>query len=326
MAMAVRLHQIGPPEVLACESMTVGDPGPGQVRLRQVAIGINAVDLLFRSGRYPMMLPGIVGVEASGVVQAIGEGVVGVCIGDRVSYAGMQDTLGAYATQRLIDAKHLVVLPDTISFEMAAAMSWRGLMAATLIRTLHGVPTGANILVHGAAGGVGHLLAQWARWRGLRVIGTVSSREKVDFALAHGCHEVIELPTRSLVRHVELLTAGAGVAAVLDGLGRDSWHASFAMLARHGLMVSYGELTGPAPATTPFQLARAGSLTLVCPRLQDSLTDTDKRDTMLSELFRLVEHGDLRIALNQCYDLKQAALAHRDIEARRTMGCSIFVV
>ncbi|MET0659903.1 MAG: quinone oxidoreductase, partial [Steroidobacteraceae bacterium] len=244
MAMAVRFYETGGPEVLRYESVHVGDPGQGQVRLRHVAVGLNFADTYFRNGTYPIPLPNGIGVEAAGIVEAVGPGVTNVVVGDRVSYTGFVNTLGAYSTERLVPAAPLIKLPGTISFETAAAMTMRGLTAAYLMRRIHPFKAGDTILLHAAAGGVGLIVAQWAKLLGLTVIGTVSADSKGDVARAHGCDHVVNYSQDDVVEQVNALTQGAGVDAVFDSVGKDTFMKSLDCLKRRGLMVCVGTASG----------------------------------------------------------------------------------
>lgn len=248
MAKAIRFYETGGPQVLRYEDVTVGEPGPGEVRLRQVAVGLNYADTYFRNGTYPIPLPSGMGVEAAGVVEAIGAGVTNVAVGDRVTYTGFLNTLGAYATERLIPAAPLIKLPDDITFETAAAMTMRGLTSAYLLRRIYNFRPGDSILLHAAAGGVGLIVAQWARLLGLTVIGTVSSEAKAEVARAHGCDYTINYSHEDVAQRVRTLTEGAGVNVVFDSVGKNTFMGSLDSLRRRGLMVCVGTASGPIPA------------------------------------------------------------------------------
>ena len=326
MAQAVRIHETGGPEVLRLEEVSVGDPGPGQARLRHVAVGINFADTYFRTGVYPMPLPAGMGVEASGVVEAVGEGVTNVKPGDRVTYTGFLNTLGAYSTERLIPAAPLIRLPDAISCETAAAMTMRGLTSAYLMRRIWPLAAGDTILVHAAAGGVGLIVSQWAKVLGLDVIGTVSSEAKAEVARAHGCDHVILYGREDVAKRVRELTGGAGVSVVYDSVGKDTFEGSLDSLKRRGLLVCVGTASGPIPPIDAMQLAIKGSLYVTRPALADYVADPAEKAALAAEVFGHVAAGRIRIEINQRYQLQDAVQAHRDLEARRTTGSSIFVI
>ncbi len=326
MAKAVRFYEIGGPEVLRYEEVEVGDPGPGQVRLRHVAVGLNYADTYFRNGTYAIPLPNGMGVEAAGVVQAVGEGVTNVVPGDRVTYTGFLNTLGAYSTERLIDAAPLIKLPETIAFETAAAMTMRGLTSSYLMRRIYDFKAGDSILLHAAAGGVGLIVSQWAKLLGLNVIGTVSSEAKAEVARAHGCDHVINYSHENVAQRVREMTDGVGVNVVFDSVGKDTFEASLDSLKRRGLMVCVGTASGPIPAFNPVQLAMKGSLYMTRPALADYIADPAEKAALAGELFDHVGSGRIKIEINQHYALEDAAQAHRDLESRKTTGSSIFVL
>jgi NADPH:quinone reductase len=317
--------ETGAPEVLRLEDVTVGDPGPGQARLRHVAVGINFADTYFRTGVYPVPLPAGMGVEAAGVVEAVGEGVTNVKPGDRVTYTGFVNTLGAYSTERLIPAAPLIKLPDAIPFETAAAMTMRGLTSAYLMRRIWPLATGDSILLHAAAGGVGLIISQWAKVLGLKVIGTVSSEAKAEVARAHGCDHVILYGREDVARRVREITNGTGVSVVYDSVGKDTFAGSLDSLKRRGLLVCVGTASGPIPPIDAMQLAIKGSLFVTRPALADYISDPAEKAALAAEIFGHIAAGRIRIEINQRYQLKDAVQAHRDLEARRTTGSSIFV-
>ncbi|OLZ74178.1 quinone oxidoreductase [Streptomyces sp. IMTB 2501] len=324
MAHAVRFYETGGPDVLTWEEVPVGDPGPGQVRIRHDAVGLNFADTYFRTGLYPVRLPDGIGVEAAGVVEAVGEGVTHVAAGDRVTYTG--SPLGAYSTERVMDASHLIKLPPEISCETAAAMTMRGLTAAYLLRRIHPLREGDTVLLHAAAGGVGLIVSQWAALLGIRVIGTVSSEEKAEIARAHGCEHVVRYRQEDVAERVRELTDGAGVALVLDSVGKDTFAGSLASLARRGLLVCFGTASGPVPPIDAMQLAVRGSLFVTRPALADYIADPAERGALAGELFDHVSSGRIAIEINQRYELADAVQAHRDLEAGRTTGSSVFVL
>lgn len=326
MAKAVRFYETGGPEVLRYEDVEVGEPGPGHVRIRHVAVGLNYADTYFRNGTYAVPLPSGMGVEAAGVVVAVGEGVTNVVPGDRVTYTGFINTLGAYSTERLVPAAPLIRLPENIAFETAAAMTMRGLTSAYLLRRIHDFKPGQSILLHAAAGGVGLIVAQWAKLLGLRVIGTVSSDAKAEVAFAHGCEQVINYSHESVAERVRELTDGRGVDVVFDSVGKDTFMTSLESLKRRGLMVCVGTASGPIPPFDPVLLAMKGSIFLTRPALADYIAEPAEKAALLDELFTHVGNGDIRIEINQHYALEDAVQAHRDLESRKTTGSSIFVI
>jgi NADPH2:quinone reductase len=326
MAKAIRMQQTGSPDVLQLEEVEVGAPGPGQARLRHVAVGINFADTYFRTGLYPVPLPAGMGVEAAGVVEAVGEGVTHVKPGDRVTYTGFLNTLGAYSTERLIPAEALIKLPPGIDCETAAAMTMRGLTSAYLLRRIWPLQAGDWILLHAAAGGVGLIVSQWAKLLGLNVIGTVSSEAKAEVARAHGCDHVVLYRHLDVARRVREITQGAGVRVVFDSVGKDTFAGSLDSLARRGLLVCVGTASGPIPPIDATQLAVKGSLFVTRPALADYLTDPAEKAALSDEIFGHVAAGRIRIEINQRYELEDAVHAHQDLEARRTIGSSIFVI
>jgi NADPH:quinone reductase len=326
MAKAVRFYETGAPEVLRYEDVEVGEPGPGEVRLRHVAVGLNYADTYFRNGTYPIPLPNGMGVEAAGVVQAVGEGVSNVAVGDRVTYTGFLNTLGAYSTERLIPAAPLIKLPDTIAFETAAAMTMRGLTSAYLMRRIHDFKEGDSILLHAAAGGVGLIVSQWAKLLGLTVIGTVSSEAKAEVARAHGCDHTINYSHEDVAGRVRELTDGVGVNVVFDSVGKNTFMGSLDSLKRRGLLVCVGTASGPIEGFNPQLLAMKGSLYLTRPALADYIADPAEKAALAGELFDHVGSGRIKIEINQHYALQDAVQAHRDLESRKTTGSSIFVI
>ena len=326
MAKAVRFHAAGGPEVLRLEQVEVGDPGPGQVRVRHVAVGLNYADTYFRNGTYPVPTPSGIGVEASGVITAVGDGVQGLAPGDRVTYTGFLNTLGAYCTERVMAAAPLIKLPDTIAFETAAAMTMRGLTSAYLMRRIHDFKPGQSILLHAAAGGVGLIVSQWAKLQGLNVIGTVGSAAKAEIAMAHGCVHTIDYSREDVAKRVRELTGGEGVHVVFDSVGKDTFMGSIDSLRRRGLLVCVGTASGPVPPFDPILLAQKGSLFVTRPALADYIADPAEKAELAEEVFGLVGSGQIRIEINQRYALEDAVQAHRDLEARKTTGSSIFVI
>jgi len=326
MATAIRMHRTGGPEVLEIEQVEVGEPGPGQVRLRHAAVGLNYADTYFRNGTYPMPLPAGMGVEAAGVVEAIGPDVNNVAVGDRVTYTGFLNTLGAYSTERLIPSAPLIQLPDGIGFETAAAMTMRGLTSAYLMRRIHPFKAGDTLLLHAAAGGVGLIVSQWAKLLGITVIGTVSTDAKAEVARAHGCTHTINYSHEDVAARVKELTGGKGVDVVFDSVGKSTFMASLDSLKRRGLMVCVGTASGPIEGFNPNLLAMKGSLYLTRPALADYIADPAEKAELAGEIFGHVAAGRIRIEINQRYELKDAVQAHRDLESRKTTGSSIFVI
>lgn len=323
---AVRFNKAGAPDVMYLEDIEVGEPAAGQVRVRHVAVGLNYADTYFRDGTYKIALPNGMGVEASGVVDAVGEGVSNVQVGDRVTYTGFINTLGAYSTARLVDANVLIKLPEGISCETAAAMTMRGLTSAYLMRRIYDFKKGDTILLHAAAGGVGLIVSQWAKLLGLTVIGTTSSEEKAAIARAHGCDHVINYSHENVAERVRELTNGGGVNVVFDSVGKDTFMSSLDSLKRRGLLVCVGTASGPIPDFNPVLLAIKGSLFITRPALADYIADPAEKQALADEIFGHVSSGRIKIEINQRYALKDAVQAHRDLEARKTTGSSIFVI
>ncbi len=323
MVHAIRVHQAGGPEVLQWEEVNVGEPGPGQVRLRQTAVGLNYIDVYHRTALYPQPLPFTPGTEAAGVVEAIGEGLSGLSVGDRVAYAG---PIGSYAEARLIDADRLVRLPDYVSDELAAAMMLQGMTARMLLRAVYEVKPGDTILVHAAAGGVGLILCQWASALGATVIGTVSTEEKAELARAHGCHHPIVYTRQDFVAEVNQITDGAKLPVVYDSVGRDTFLKSLDCLRPRGLMVSFGNASGPPDPIAPGLLAQKGSLFLTRPTLFSYIATREELEQSAAELFDMVRSGKVKVEIGQRFALKDAADAHRQLEARKTTGSTVLTV
>ena len=321
---AVRMHRTGGPEVLQYEAVEPGAPGPGEARVRQHAVGVNFIDIYHRSGLYPVPLPSGLGQEAAGVVEAIGPGVSEVAVGDRVAYAG--GPLGAYATARNIAADRLVRLPDGISFDTAAALMLKGLTAHYLLRRTCRVEPGDAVLIHAAAGGVGLIACQWARALGATVIGTVSTPDKAALAQANGCeHALTGVAPADLAAQVRALTGGRGVRVVYDGIGRDTFMASLDCLQPMGMMVSYGNASGPVAPFEPGMLAQKGSLFLTRPTLFHYIAARADLVAAADELFARVLDGTLQINIQQRHALADCARAHEALAARRTTGSTILL-
>ena len=325
MAKVIRFYEAGGPEVLRLEDQPIADPGAGEVRIRHVAVGLNFADTYFRQGYYPVPLPNGMGVEASGVIEAVGSDVNGYQVGDRVTYTG--SPLGAYSTERVMPTGSLIKLPVDITHETAAAMTMRGLSAAYwLLKTNPWMKSGDTILIHAAAGGVGLIAVQWAKLLGLRVIGTVSTPEKADLATAHGCDEIIFYRREDVPERVRALTGGEGVTTVYDTVGKDTYEGSLKSLKRRGVLVGCGTASGPFPPIDALQLAIQGSVYFTRPALADFIANPAERTELSEALFGHVAAGRIKINVNQRYDLEDAAQAHRDLEAGKTTGSSIFVI
>lgn len=325
MAKAIRFHQPGGPDVLRLEAVEIGAPGPGQVRLRHQAIGLNYADTYFRNGTYAVRLPSGIGVEAAGIVEEVGDGVTNVRPGDAVAYTGFLDTLGAYSDVRLVLAAPLILLPAGIACETAAAMTMRGLTAAYLLRRIHPFAPGDTVLLHAAAGGLGLIVAQWAKLLGLKVIGTTSSEEKAQVARAHGCAHVIDYTREDVAGRVRDITEGRGVDVVFDSVGKNTFMSSLDSLKRRGLMVCVGTSSGTIPPFDPQLLAMKGSLYLTRPALADYIADPAEKAELAAEVFGHVAAGRIAVEIHQRYALEDAVRAHTDLESRRTTGSSILV-
>ncbi len=323
MTHAIRVHAPGGPEAMQWEAVDIGAPGPGQVRIRQRAVGLNYIDVYHRTGLYPLPTPFIPGVEGAGSVEAVGEGVDSLAVGERVAYAG---PIGGYAEARLIDADRLVRLPDAIDFDQAAAMMLQGMTADMLLRSVIRVEAGDTILVHAAAGGVGLILCQWAAALGATVIGTVSTEAKAELARAHGCHHAILYTTQDFVAEVDRITGGAKVRVVYDSVGKDTFLRSFDCLAPRGMMVSFGQASGAIEPFSPAILAQKGSLFLTRPTLFTYIADPAELQASAAELFEMVGSGQVRIEVGQRFALADAAQAHRALEGRSTTGSTVLTV
>jgi len=323
MTKAIRINQVGGPDVMEYVDVEVGDPGPGEARVRQAACGLNYIDIYFRTGLYPQPLPGGLGMEGAGMVVAVGEGVTHVKPGDRVAYTGRPP--GAYAEERVVSAAILVKLPDAIDFETAAAMMLRGLTVQYLFRRTFPLKGGETILFHAAAGGVGLIACQWARALGVTMIGTVGSDEKAAVAKANGCAHTINYNKENFVERVREITGGKGVPAVYDSIGKDTFIGSLDCLSPLGTMVSFGNASGPVPPFSLTELASRGSLFITRPSLFSYAATREDLDAMAADLFGMVVSGKVKIDINQRYALKDVAQAHRDLEARKTTGSTILL-
>lgn len=319
---AMEVRQPGGPEALVWREVEVGEPGPGEVRLRQTAVGLNFIDVYHRSGLYPQPGPFIPGVEGAGVVEAVGPGVEGLKLGDRVGYAG---PIGAYAEVRLIAADRLVKLPGEIGDEQAAAMLLQGMTAHMLLRKVHTVQSGETILVHAAAGGVGTIMTQWAKVLGCTVIATVGSEAKAGVARANGADHVILYDREDVAARVKEITGGRGVRVSYDSVGAATVDASLNSLARRGWYVSFGNASGPVPAIEPLRLMRGGSLVLTRPTLLDFIATRADFEAAASAVFAVIASGQVKIQIGQRFALKDAAEAHRAMESRATIGASLLL-
>lgn len=322
MPYAIRIHETGGPEKMRWEEVEVSKPGPGEVLVRNTAVGLNYIDTYHRTGLYPMPLPLTLGMEGAGVVEAIGPKVKEFKKGDRVAYA---QPIGAYGEIVIRPAERLVKIPSGVDDKVAAAMMLKGMTAQYLLRRTYKVKKGDTILVHAAAGGVGQILSQWAKYLGATVIGTVGSDEKAELAKKAGCKHVIVTSREKISERVKAITKGVGVPVVYDGVGKDTFTESLDSLMPLGLMVSYGNASGSVPPFNPAILSQKGSLFLTRPTL---ITYTSKREDLLKaarELFDVVKKGVVKIKINQTYPLREAAQAHRDLEARKTTGSTVLL-
>jgi NADPH:quinone reductase len=323
MVAAVQVHKTGGPEVLTHGDIEVGAPGPGEIRIKQRACGINFIDTYFRTGLYPApQMPFIPGNEAAGEVTAVGQGVTDFKVGDRVTY---NITLGGYAAERLLPADRAIKLPDGISEEQAAGMMLKGMTARYLLRHVYKVEKGTTVLMHAAAGGVGLIISQWANALGATVIGTVGSKEKAELAKANGCHHVILYRDEDFAARVKEITGGKLCDVVYDGVGKDTFPGSLDCLRPRGMFATFGNASGPVPPFDPLLLQRKGSLFMTRPTLVHyTATRADLLDSA-NDLFDVVKSGKVKIPVNQKYPLKEAARAHRELESRQTTGTSVLI-
>ncbi|TDI64164.1 MAG: quinone oxidoreductase [Alphaproteobacteria bacterium] len=323
MVKAVRVHDYGGPEALSVDDIEIGAPGPGEVLVRHTAVGLNFIDTYHRSGLYKLdQLPHTLGVEGAGVIEAVGADVTDLAPGDRVAYGG---GIGSYCEMRVMDAGRLVKLPDGIGDQQAAAMMLQGMTVRYLVRRVHRIEPGETVLIHAAAGGVGLIFCQWAKHLGATVIGTVSSDQKAALAEAHGCDHPIVYTRDDFVARVRQLTGGDGVPVVYDSVGQETWEGSLDCLAPLGLMVSFGNASGPAPSFTVLDLMRRGSLFVTRPVLAHYTAARKDLLATANDLFDMVTSGAVKIEINQRYALGEAEDAHRDLEGRRTTGSSILI-
>ena len=323
MAKAIRFSEYGGPEVLRLEEVAVGEPGPGEARIRQMACGLNFIDIYQRTGLYKVALPSGLGLEGAGIVESVGPGVTVVKPGDRVAYAG--GPAGAYATERLIPADRLCRLPDGISFEQGAAMMLQGMTVQYLIRRTYQVLAGDVVLFHAVAGGVGLIACQWLKALGARVIGTAGSDEKCLLAKQHGADHCINYRTENFVERVRELTDGTGVPVVYDSVGKDTFTGSLDCLRPFGLLVSFGNASGPVPPVELGLLAQKGSLYVTRPTLFTYTASRADLEATSEELFDVVLSGTVKIDIGHRYQLSEVAQAQRDLESRLTTGSSILL-
>jgi NADPH2:quinone reductase len=313
----------GAPDVLRWKEVELASPGRGEVRIRHTAIGLNFVDTYYRSGLYPTTFPGVLGSEAAGIIEEVFDETLGFVKGDRVAYA--TGPLGAYAEQRIASAAHLVKVPAGVDDTTAAAVMLKGMTAEYLVRRTYAVKAGDTIVVHAAAGGVGLLLSQWAKHLGATVIGTVGSEAKAELARAHGCDHVVFYRTEDPPARVKALTGGEGAAVVYDSVGRDTFAASLACLRRRGLLVTFGQSSGPIPPFDPRVLSQHGSLYVTRPTLGDYVATRAELDETARALFDVVISGAVRVKVAQRYALRDAERAHADLEARKTTGSTLLL-
>jgi NADPH:quinone reductase len=321
MTKAIRYDRTGGPEVMQWVDVEVGEPGEGEIRVKQSACGLNYIDVYFRSGLYPQQLPAGLGMEAAGEVVAVGPGVTGVKAGERVAYVGRPP--GAYAQERVLRADQVIRLPDTISDEQAASVMLQGLTAQYLLRRTYRVKAGDTILIQAAAGGVGLIVCQWAKALGATVIGTVGSDEKAEIARAHGCDHPIVYTREDFTARVREITNGAGVPVVYDSIGKDTYVKSLDCLAPLGMFVSFGNASGPLPPIDSSEFSSRGSLFFTRPTLFSYIAKRSDYEAMTAELFEVIASGKVKTSINQRYALKDVAQAHADLEARRTTGSTI---
>ena len=322
-AKAIRMFKTGGPEVMEWVDVEVGLPGPNEVRIKHEAVGLNYIDVYFRVGMYPQPLPASLGMEGAGVVESVGPGVTHVKVGDRVAYAGRPP--GAYSQVRVMPAETLVKLPDAISFEQGAAMMLQGLTVQYLLNDSYQVKPGDVVLFHAAAGGVGLIACQWLKALGATVIGTVGSEEKAALAKAHGCDHTINYNKENFVERTRELTNGKGVPVVYDSIGKDTFMQSLDCLSPRGMMVTYGNASGPVPPVDVSILGGKGSLKLTRPTVMTYAHNRALLEPMSADLFDRVLKGQIKIEVNQTYQLENVAQAHRDLESRKTTGSTVLM-
>ena len=323
MVHAIQFHEPGGPEVMKWEEVEVGDPGPGEIRVKQTAAGLNFIDIYLRSGARPVPMPNGLGLEGAGEIVAVGDGVTDLAVGDRIGYADLP--LGAYAEERVMPAKIAVKLPDDISDEQAAGMMLKGMTVQFLIKSCFKVEKGSTVLWHAAAGGVGLIACQWLNHLGVNVIGTVGNAEKGKLAKAHGCNHVINYNEEDFVERVNEITDGAGVPVVYDSVGHDTLRGSMKCLQRRGYLITFGNASGAPEPVAPGELSEHGSIYLARPMLFDFIAEREELLACADDLFDVVSSGAVKIEINQTYPLSETVQAHRDLVARRTTGSTILM-
>lgn len=320
---AIRMQRTGGPEVLELVDAEPAPVGPDEIRVRHAAVGVNFIDTYHRTGMYPLPLPSGLGSEAAGTVEEVGERVTRFAVGDRAAYAS--GPIGSYAESHVVRADRAVCVPEGLELETVAGSLLRGMTAEFLVRRCWPLAAGEAVLVHAAAGGVGSILTQWAKAIGASVIGTVGSHEKAAVARAHGCDEIILYREQDVAAQVRRITGGQGVRVVYDGVGAATFEASLASLGRRGMLVSFGNASGPVPGVEPLRLSRAGSLFLTRPTLFDYVATTEELDDSAGAFFAMLTSGRVRVDVGARYPLAQAAEAHRALEARETTGSTILI-
>ncbi|MDP1736791.1 MAG: quinone oxidoreductase [Caulobacter sp.] len=321
--LAIQAVRTGGPEVLEAVDLPVPAPGPGEILIRHEAIGLNFIDTYHRTGLYPLKMPAVLGLEGAGVVEAVGEGVTRFAVGDRAAYGN--GPMGAYAEYHLVQAGRAARIPTGVDSRTAAAAMLKGMTAEFLLRRCYPVKKGDAVLIHAAAGGVGSILTQWAKALGAKVIATVGSQDKAELARANGADEVILYRDEDVAARVRAITGGAGVRVVYDGVGAATFEGSLASLGRRGMLVSYGNASGPAPAVAPLRLSQGGSLFLTRPTLFDYVTTTEELDESAGALFEVIGSGAVKIEIGQTFPLAQARQAHEALEARATTGSTLLI-
>jgi NADPH2:quinone reductase len=323
MVHAIQFHEPGGPEVMKWEKVEVGDPGPGEIRVKQTAAGLNFIDIYLRSGARPVPMPNGLGLEGAGEIVAVGGGVTDLAVGDRIGYADLP--LGAYAEERVMPAKIAVKLPDDISDEQAAGMMLKGMTVQFLIKSCFKVEKGSTVLWHAAAGGVGLIACQWLNHLGVNVIGTVGNAEKGELAKAHGCNHVINYNEEDFVERVKEITDGAGVPVVYDSVGKDTLRGSMQCLQRRGYLITFGNASGAPEPVAPGELSEHGSIYLARPMLFDFIAEREELLACAGDLFDVVSSGAVKIEINQTYPLSETVQAHKDLVARKTTGSTILM-
>ncbi len=323
MVHAIRMHEIGGPEVLQWDEVEVGDPAAGEIRIRHTAVGLNYIDTYLRTGARPLPMPSVLGLEGAGVVEALGDGVSNLAVGDRIAYADMP--VGAYAEERVMPAHIAVKLPGEVEDRTAAAAMLKGMTAQFLIRQCFRVEPGMTVLLHAAAGGVGLIASQWLNHLGVTVIGTVGSPEKAELAKAHGVHHIVNYQAENFVARVKEITDGTGVPVVYDGVGKDTLLDSMKCLSPRGMLVSFGNASGAPDPVNLGELSTHGSIFVTRPLLFHYTATRDDLEACANDLFDVIASGAVKIEINQTYALKDAAQAHRDLEARKTTGSTVLL-